>query len=156
MAEPAAQGGCEESAKGARVTGCAAEAEHPKRKEHAWRADTSREARAQVERRLGPLCSREVAAREERVILKLSCSFSVIRSSTLVRTLYRIISLVLPSLARRVEALALGLRVVEERVRQALSLGYYQALEWLKDISFAMRVGLSLMNVPKAYWPEVT
>jgi len=93
---------------------------------------------------------------EERAILKLSCSFSVIRSPTLVRTLYRIISLVLPSLARRVEALALGLRVVEERVKQALSLGYYQALEWLNDISLALRVGLSLMNVPKAYWPEIT
>ena len=50
----------------------------------------------------------------------------------------------------------LGLRVVEERVRQALSLGYYQALEWLKDISLALRVGLSLMNVPKTYWPEIT
>jgi hypothetical protein len=100
--------------------------------------------------------SRGVVAREERVILKLSCSFSVIRSPTLVQTLYRIISLVLPSLARRVEALALGLGVVEERVRQALSLGYYQALEWLNDISLALRVGLSLMSVPKACWPGVT
>jgi hypothetical protein len=48
------------------------------------------------------------------------------------------------------------MRVVEERVRQALSLGYYQALEWLKDISYAMRVGLSLLNTPRAYWPEIT
>ena len=93
---------------------------------------------------------------EERAILKLSCSFSLIKSPTLVFTLFRIISLVLPSLARRVQALTLGLKVVEERVRQALSMGYYQALEWLKDISFALRVGLSLMNTPKAYWPEVT
>jgi len=93
---------------------------------------------------------------EERAILKLSCSFSVIRSPTLVRTLYRIISLVLPSLAVKAQALALGLKVVEERVRQALALGYYQALEWLKDISFAMRVGLSLLNTPRAYWPEIT
>jgi hypothetical protein len=93
---------------------------------------------------------------EERAILKISCSFSVIRSPTLVSTLYRIISLVLPSLARMAQALALGMRVVEERVRQALSLGYYQALEWLKDISYAMRVGLSLLNTPRAYWPEIT
>jgi hypothetical protein len=48
------------------------------------------------------------------------------------------------------------MRVVEQRVRQALSLGYYQALEWLKDISLAVRVGLSLLNTPRAYWPEVT
>jgi len=93
---------------------------------------------------------------EERAILKLSCSFSVIKSPTLVPTLFKIVSRVLPSLARRAQALALGMRVVEERVKQALSLGYYQALEWLKDISFAMRVGLSLMSVPKAYWPEIT
>ena len=93
---------------------------------------------------------------EERAILKLSCSFSFIKSPTLVQTLYRIISIVLPSLAIKARALALGLKVVEERVRQALSMGYYQALEWLKDISFAMRVGLSLMNTPKAYWPEIT
>jgi hypothetical protein len=82
---------------------------------------------------------------EERAILRISSTFSVIRSPTLVSTLYRIITLVLPSLARRAQALQLGLKVVEERVRQALSLGYYQAL-----------VGLSLLNTPKAYWPEVT
>jgi hypothetical protein len=93
---------------------------------------------------------------EERAILRISCLFSVIRSPTLLPILYRIITLVLPSLARRAQALALGMRVVEERVRQALSLGYYQALEWLKDISFAMRVGLSLLNTPKTYWPEIT
>jgi hypothetical protein len=93
---------------------------------------------------------------EERAILRISCSFSVIKSPTLVTTLYRIITQVLPSLARRAQALTLGMRVVEERVRQALSLGYYQALEWLKDFSYAMRVGLSLLNTPKAYWPEVT
>jgi hypothetical protein len=93
---------------------------------------------------------------EERAILKISCSFSVIKSPTLAQILFKIITRVLPSLARRAQALALGMRVVEERVRQALSLGYYQALEWLKDISYAMRVGLSLLNTPKAYWPEVT
>ena len=93
---------------------------------------------------------------EERAILKLSCSFSLIKSPTLVQTLYRIISIVLPSLAVKTQALALGLKVVEERVRQALSMGYYQALEWLKDISFALRVGLSLLNTPRAYWPEIT
>jgi hypothetical protein len=93
---------------------------------------------------------------EERAILRISCSFSVIRSPTLVTTLYRIITQVLPSLARKAQALALGMRVVEERVKQALSLGYYQALEWLKDISYALRVGLSLLNTPKAYWPEIT
>ena len=75
---------------------------------------------------------------------------------TQVKKQVRIISIVLPSLARRAQALALGMRVVEQRVRQALSLGYYQALEWLKDISLAVRVGLSLLNTPKAYWPEVT
>ncbi|MCC6004443.1 MAG: hypothetical protein LM590_08900 [Thermofilum sp.] len=93
---------------------------------------------------------------EERAILRLSCSFSLIKSPTLVPILFRIISQVLPSLAVKAQALALGLKVVEERVRQALSLGYYQALEWLKDISLAVRVGLSLLNTPKAYWPEVT
>ncbi|MCC6004167.1 MAG: hypothetical protein LM590_07485 [Thermofilum sp.] len=93
---------------------------------------------------------------EERAILRLSCSFSLIKSPTLVPILFRIISIVLPSLARMAQALALGTRVVEQRVRQALSLGYYQALEWLKDISLAVRVGLSLLNTPKAYWPEVT
>ena len=93
---------------------------------------------------------------EERAILRLSCSFSMIKSPTLVPILFRIISQVLPSLARMAQALALGTRVVEQRVRQALSLGYYQALEWLKDISLAVRVGLSLLNTPKAYWPEVT
>ena len=93
---------------------------------------------------------------EERAILRLSCSFSLIKSPTLVPILSRIISQVLPSLARMAQALALGTRVVEQRVRQALSLGYYQALEWLKDISYALRVGLSLLNTPKAYWPEVT
>jgi len=93
---------------------------------------------------------------EERAILRLSCSFSMIKSPTLVPILFRIISQVLPSLARMAQALALGMRVVEQRVRQALSLGYYQALEWLKDISYALRVGLSLLNTPKAYWPEVT
>ena len=93
---------------------------------------------------------------EERAILKISSTFSVIRSPTLIPILYRIISIVLPSLARGAQALALGMRVVEERVKQALSLGYYQALEWLKDISYALRVGLSLLNTPKAYWPEVT
>ncbi|MCC6050332.1 MAG: hypothetical protein LM580_06475 [Thermofilum sp.] len=93
---------------------------------------------------------------EERAILRLSCSFSLIKSPTLVPILFRIISQVLPSLARMAQALALGTRVVEQRVRQALSLGYYQALEWLKDISLAVRVGLSLLNTPRAYWPEVT
>jgi hypothetical protein len=93
---------------------------------------------------------------EERAILRLSCSFSLIKSPTLVPILFRIVSQVLPSLARMAQALALGTRVVEQRVRQALSLGYYQALEWLKDISYAVRVGLSLLNTPKAYWPEVT
>jgi len=92
---------------------------------------------------------------EERAILKISSTFSLIKSPTLVSTLYRIISLVLPSLARRAQALQLGLKVVEERVKQAFSLGYYQALEWLKDIKMAMQVGLSLLNTPKAYWPEV-
>jgi hypothetical protein len=80
----------------------------------------------------------------------------MIKSPTLVPILFRIISQVLPSLARMAQALALGTRVVEQRVRQALSLGYYQALEWLKDISYALRVGLSLLNTPKAYWPEIT
>jgi hypothetical protein len=93
---------------------------------------------------------------EERAILRLSCSFSLIRSPTLVPILFRIIARVLPSLAAKARALALGMRVVEERVRQALSLGYYQALEWLKDISYAVRVGLSLLNTPRAYWPEIT
>ena len=93
---------------------------------------------------------------EERAILRLSCSFSLIRSPTLVPTLFKVISQVLPSLAAKARALALGMWVVEQRVRQALSLGYYQALEWLKDISLALRVGLSLLNTPKAYWPEVT
>jgi hypothetical protein len=93
---------------------------------------------------------------EERAILRLSCSFSMIKSPTLVPILFRIIARVLPSLAAKARALALGMRVVEERVRQAFSLGYYQALEWLKDISLALRVGLSLLNTPRAYWPEVT
>jgi hypothetical protein len=93
---------------------------------------------------------------EERAILRLSCSFSLIRSPTLVPILFNIIARALPSLAAKARALALGMRVVEERVRQALSLGYYQALEWLKDISYAVRVGLSLLNTPRAYWPEVT
>jgi hypothetical protein len=93
---------------------------------------------------------------EERAILKISCSFSVIKSPTLAQILFKIITRVLPSLAVKARALALGLKVVEERVRQALSLGYYQALEWLKDISYALRVGLALQNTPKAYWPEVT
>jgi hypothetical protein len=93
---------------------------------------------------------------EERAILKISCSFSVIKSPTLAQILFNIIARVLPSLAVKARALALGLKVVEERVRQALSLGYYQALEWLKDISYALRVGLALQNTPKAYWPEVT
>jgi len=93
---------------------------------------------------------------EERAILRLSCSFSLIRSPTLVPILFRIIFQVLPSLARMAQALALGTRVVEQRVRRALSLGYYQALEWLKDISYAARVGLSLLNTPKAHWPELT
>jgi len=93
---------------------------------------------------------------EERAILRISCSFSVIRSPTLAPILFKIISQVLPSLAVKAQALSLGLKVVEQRVRQALSLGYYQALEWLKDISLAVRVGLSLLNTPKAYWPEVT
>jgi hypothetical protein len=92
---------------------------------------------------------------EERAILRISSTFSLIKSPTLVSTLYRIITLVLPSLARRAQALQLGLKVVEERVKQAFSLGYYQALEWLKDIKMAMQVGLSLLNTPKAYWPEV-
>jgi len=113
----------------------------------AVRAAYKRALRTELYWRLSP---------EERAILKLSCSFSVIRSPTLAPILFKIISRVLPSLARRAQALALGMRVVEERVRQALSLGYYQALEWLKDISFAMRVGLALMNVPKTYWPEIT
>jgi hypothetical protein len=93
---------------------------------------------------------------EERAILRISSTFSFIKSPTLAQILHRIIFQVLPSLARRAQALALGMRVVEERVKQALSLGYYQALEWLKDISYAMRVGLSLLNTPKTYWPEVT
>jgi hypothetical protein len=93
---------------------------------------------------------------EERAILRLSCSFSLIKSPTLVPILFRIIARALPSLAAKARALALGMRVVEERVRQALSLGYYQALEWLKDISYAVRVGLSLLNTPRAYWPEIT
>jgi len=93
---------------------------------------------------------------EERAILRISCSFSLIKSPTLVPILFKVISQVLPSLAAKARALALGMRVVEQRVRQALSLGYYQALEWLKDISLAVRVGLSLLNTPKAYWPEVT
>jgi hypothetical protein len=93
---------------------------------------------------------------EERAILRLSCSFSLIKSPTLAPILFRIIARALPSLAAKARALALGMRVVEERVRQALSLGYYQALEWLKDISYAVRVGLSLLNTPKVYWPEVT
>jgi len=93
---------------------------------------------------------------EERAILRISSTFSVIRSPTLAPILFKIISQVLPSLAVKAQALSLGLKVVEQRVRQALSLGYYQALEWLKDISLAVRVGLSLLNTPKAYWPEVT
>ena len=93
---------------------------------------------------------------EERAILRLSCSFSVIKSPTLVSILFKVISQVLPSLAVKARALSLGLKVVEERVRQALSLGYYQALEWLKDVSLAVRVGLSLPNTPKTYWPVIT
>ena len=93
---------------------------------------------------------------EERAILRISCSFSVIKSPTLVPILFKIISQVLPSLAVKAQALSLGLKVVEQRARQALSLGYYQALEWLKDISYALRVGLSLLNTPKTYWPEIT
>ena len=93
---------------------------------------------------------------EERAILRISSTFSVIKSPTLLPILFRIISLVLPSLAVKARALSLGLKVVEERVRQALSLGYYQALEWLKDVSLAVRVGLSLLNTPKAYWPVIT
>ncbi|MCC6004679.1 MAG: hypothetical protein LM590_10085, partial [Thermofilum sp.] len=93
---------------------------------------------------------------EERAILRLSCSFSVIKSPILAPILFNIIARALPSLAVKARALALGTRVVEQRVRQALSLGYYQALEWLKDISYAMRVGLSLLNTPKTYWPEIT
>ena len=114
---------------------------------HAVRAADKRALRTGLYWRLSP---------EERAILRLSCSFSLIKSPTLVPILFRIISQVLPSLARMAQALALGTRVVEQRVRQALSLGYYQALEWLKDISLAVRVGLSLLNTPKAYWPEVT
>jgi hypothetical protein len=72
----------------------------------------------------------------ERAILRLSYSFPLVRSPTLALTFSRITARVLPSLARRVQALALGMRVVEQRARQALSLGYYQALEWLKDISY--------------------
>jgi hypothetical protein len=73
---------------------------------------------------------------EERAILRLSYSFPLVRSPTLALTFSRITARVLPSLARRVQALTLGMRVVEQRARQALSLGYYQALEWLKDISY--------------------
>jgi hypothetical protein len=93
---------------------------------------------------------------EERAILRISCSFSVIKSPTLAQILFKIITRVLPSLAVKARALALGLKVVEGRVRQALSLGYYQALEWLKDISYTLRVGFALLNTPKAYWPEIT
>ena len=93
---------------------------------------------------------------EERAILRLSCSFSLIRSPTLVPILFRIISQVLPSLAEKAQALALGLKIVEERVRQALSLGYYRALEWLLDIKLAAQVGRSLLNTPKTYWPVIT
>ncbi len=93
---------------------------------------------------------------EERAILRLSCSFSSIRSPVLARILQGIICKVLPELARRWEALRLGLKVVEGRVRQALALGNLRALEWLKDIGMAVQVGLSLASVPKMYWPEVS
>jgi len=49
--------------------------------------------------------------------------------------------------------LELGMRVLEERVRQALQLGYYRAMEWLNDLGLALQVGYSLLNTPKAYWP---
>jgi hypothetical protein len=93
---------------------------------------------------------------EERAILKIPSTFSVVKSPTLASIPFKIISQVLPSLAAKAQAPSLGLKVVEQRVRRAPSLGYYQALEWLKDISYAVRVGPSPPNTPKARWPEVT
>jgi len=90
---------------------------------------------------------------EERLLLKLSSKLTRVRSPALIQVLLKIICRVLPSLARRLQALSLGLRVLEERVRQALQLGYHHALEWLKDIKLAMQIGFSLLNVSKAYWP---
>ncbi len=90
---------------------------------------------------------------EERAILRLSLSFSRIRSPPLVNLLLQIMARISPSTVRRVKALSLGLQVLEERVRQALRLGYYHAIRWLHDLRLALQIGLSLLNTPKAYWP---
>ena len=90
---------------------------------------------------------------EERAILRLSSRLARVKSPLLAGLLLEIICRVWPSMARRLRALELGMRVLEERVRQALHLGYYQALEWLKDLRLALQIGYSLLNTPKAYWP---
>ncbi len=90
---------------------------------------------------------------EERVLLKFSTKLTRVKSPILARALLPVICRIIPSLARRLRALELGLRVLEERVRQAFSLGYYKAVEWLRDLSLALQVGYSLLSTPRAYWP---
>jgi len=90
---------------------------------------------------------------EERLLLRLSSRLARVKSPVLARALLPVICRVMPALARRLRALELGMRVLEERVRQALALGYYKALTWLRDLGLALQIGYSLLNTPKVYWP---
>jgi len=90
---------------------------------------------------------------EERLLLKLSSKLTQVKSPILARVLLPVICRIMPALARRLKAFELGLQVLEERVKQALALGYYKAVAWLEDLSLALQIGYSLLNTPKAYWP---
>ena len=90
---------------------------------------------------------------EERAILKLSSSFSIVRSPTLRKLLLVIFSKINFPLSR-LKAYLVGLKLVEERIERALSLGYYKALGWLLNLKYLIAQGFSVFNIPKIYWSE--
>ena len=88
----------------------------------------------------------------ERIILSLSCKILTrVKSSALKKIILKIFEKISEKLILSFKAIAIGYQIAKRRVEQAIKLGYYKALDWLRDFSYMWYLGWSHINTPKIY-----
>ena len=78
----------------------------------------------------------------------------IVRSPALLQIIEEIIALADPPKHRLIQAYRLGLKILQTRAKQALQLGWRAPIR-LRDTKYIIQVGLSTLNLPPLYRPNL-
>ena len=88
----------------------------------------------------------------ERAVLTLSCRvLTRVRSATLKQVILKILEKISERLLLAWRVVSIGYEVARRRAEQAVKLGYYKALDWLRDFGYIWYLGWSYISEPLTY-----